>query len=101
MDPLAAVLLRRQHQVSVPSTGAPEDGAAWVRALEADLADRGWLLHRDLRDAAAGLRRRDRVQWADWLLAAVDELVGADRTMIPLYRSFPDTPRDPEAVYVR
>ncbi|MEH1167753.1 MXAN_6230/SCO0854 family RING domain-containing protein [Micromonospora sp. CPCC 205539] len=102
MDPLAVVLLRRTSRVAVVGTGAaPADGAAWVAALEADLAERGWLLRDDLRTAAAGLPPAVRVRWADWLLASVDELVGADRRMIPLYRSFPDTPRDVEAVYVR
>ncbi|MGC4789591.1 MXAN_6230/SCO0854 family RING domain-containing protein [Micromonospora sp. DT178] len=102
MDPLAGVLLRRTGRVAVVGTGpAPADGAAWVAALEADLAGRGWLLRDDLRTAAARLPASVRVRWADWLLATIDEMVGADRPMLPLYRSFPDTPRDIEAVYVR
>ncbi|MEU3456585.1 MXAN_6230/SCO0854 family RING domain-containing protein [Micromonospora sp. NPDC006766] len=102
MDPLAVVLLRRTGRVAVMGVGAaPSDGAAWVAAIEADLADRGWLLRDDLRRAAARLPVAVRVRWADWLLATIDELVGADRPMLPLYRSFPDTPRDVEAVYVR
>ncbi|GAA2586324.1 hypothetical protein GCM10010435_75680 [Winogradskya consettensis] len=103
MDPLAVVLLRRTSRVAITAGTAdgPADGGAWVAALEADLAGRGWLLRNDLRLAAARLPATVRVQWADWLLATVDELVGADRPMLPLYRSFPDTPRNPEAVYVR
>ncbi len=102
MDPLAMVLLRRTGRIGLTATGpAQADGASWVAALEADLADRGCLLRNDLRVAAARLPATVRVQWADWLLATVDELVGADRPMPPLYRSFPDTPRDVEAVYVR
>ncbi|MEU7919403.1 MXAN_6230/SCO0854 family RING domain-containing protein [Micromonospora zamorensis] len=102
MDALAVVLLRRTARVAVLNHGAaPGDGGAWVAAFEADLADRGWLLRDDLRTAAARLPAAVRVRWADWLLATIDELVGADRLMLPLYRSFPDTPRDVEAVYVR
>jgi hypothetical protein len=102
MDTLAAVLLRRTEKVRIVADGAaPADGPAWVAALEADLAARGWLLHQDLRAAAAALPFPVRVQWADWLLAAVEELAGADRTMLPLYRTFPDTPHDTEAVFVR
>ncbi|MGW4940116.1 MXAN_6230/SCO0854 family RING domain-containing protein [Actinoplanes sp. NPDC004185] len=102
MDALAVVLLRRTAKVAVSAAGpATTDGAAWARALEADLAERGWLLHHELRSAAARLPHPLRVQWADWLLATVEEMVGADRTMIPQYRSFPDTPRDTDAVFVR
>src|SRR5690349_20252713 len=102
MDALAVVMLRRTAKVAVFASGpASADGAAWAGALEADLAARGWLLHHELRTATAHLPPPLRVRWADWLLATVEEMVGADRTMVPLYRSFPDTPRDPEAVFVR
>ncbi|MDG4825495.1 hypothetical protein O7635_26915 [Asanoa sp. WMMD1127] len=102
MDPLAGVLLRQTGRVAVVSAGAtPPDGSAWVAALEADLAGRGWLLRDDLRAAAAALPSAIRVRWADWLLAAVDELAGADRTMVPLYRTFPDTPRDVDKLFVQ
>ncbi|WP_433383301.1 MXAN_6230/SCO0854 family RING domain-containing protein [Actinoplanes sp. CA-142083] len=102
MDTLAAVLFRCTGRVTVVGTGSPPpDGPAWVAALEADLAERGWLMRSDLRAAAARLSPAVRVRWADWLLATVDELSGADRPMLPLYRAFPDTPRDVEAVYVR
>jgi hypothetical protein len=116
MDPLAVVLLRRSSKVvtgpgptgpagfgsdGLEPDGLESDGGAWAGALEADLADRGWLLHHELRDAAARMDPARRVAWADWLLATVEEMVGADRTMVPLFRSFPDTPRDPEALYIR
>ncbi|WUR61672.1 hypothetical protein OHS32_09930 [Micromonospora chokoriensis] len=102
MDALAVVLLRRTARVSVVGSGdAPADGAAWVASLEADLADRGWLLRQDLRAGATRLPPAVRIRWADWLLATVDDLVGADRPLLPLYRSFPNTPQDVEAVYVR
>ncbi|WBC15872.1 hypothetical protein O7600_03250 [Micromonospora sp. WMMA1998] len=102
MDALAVVLLRRTGRVSAfGATDPPSDGTAWVTALEADLADRGWVLRHDLRVVASRLPAALRVRWADWLLAAVDDLVGADRPMLPLYRSFPATPHDVEALYVR
>ncbi|MFF4940176.1 MXAN_6230/SCO0854 family RING domain-containing protein [Micromonospora sp. NPDC000729] len=102
MDALAVVVLRRTGRVpAIPAATPPPDGPAWVRALEADLADRGWVLQHDLRVAASGLHASLRVRWADWLLAAVDDMVGADRPMLPLYRSFPNTPHDVDAIYVR
>ncbi|MBU2664728.1 hypothetical protein KOI35_14590 [Actinoplanes bogorensis] len=102
MDPLAVVLLRRTGRVAVDIRGeAPDDGAGWVAALEADLAERGWVLRDDLRTAATAMPSLDRIRWADWLLATVDEMAGADRPMAPLYRRFPDTPRDTDAVYVQ
>ncbi|MFI7218852.1 MXAN_6230/SCO0854 family RING domain-containing protein [Micromonospora maritima] len=102
MDALAVVLLRRTGRVpAVGTTEPPSDGTAWVAALEADLADRGWVLRHALRVVASRLPAALRVRWADWLLAAVDDLVGADRPMLPLYRAFPNTPHDVEALYVR
>jgi len=102
VDALATVLLRRTGRVTVVGNWAtPPDGPGWVAALEADLAGRGWLMRAELREAAARLSPAVRVRWADWLLAVVDETTGADRPMIPLYRSFPDTPRDVEALYVK
>ncbi|GAA2686879.1 hypothetical protein Apa02nite_099730 [Actinoplanes palleronii] len=99
---MATVVLRRTGRVTVIGTGqAPEDGAEWSVALEADLAARGWLMHDELRKATARLPVTVRVRWADWLLAVLDEDTGADRPLVPLYRSFPDTPRDPAAVFVR
>ncbi|MFF5083618.1 MXAN_6230/SCO0854 family RING domain-containing protein [Actinoplanes sp. NPDC000266] len=98
MDALASVVLRRAGLVSVAGSG-PAD-SAWVAALEADLAARGRLLRADLRSAAARLPVEIRVRWADWLLATVDSMTGADRPMAPLHRAFPDTPVDVEAEFV-
>ncbi|XVU21374.1 MXAN_6230/SCO0854 family RING domain-containing protein [Actinoplanes sp. CA-054009] len=98
MDALASVVLRRAGLVAVDGSG-PAD-AAWVAALEADLAARGRLLRADLRAAAARLPVETRVRWADWLLATVDSDTGADRPMVPLHRAFPDTPVDIEAEFV-
>ncbi|GIF10017.1 MXAN_6230/SCO0854 family RING domain-containing protein [Actinoplanes teichomyceticus] len=72
--------------------GAAPDGAAWAATVEADLAARGWVPHRDLRAAMSRALPGERDRWAGWLLATLDALVGADRDLTPLYRSFPDTP---------
>ncbi|GAA4590766.1 hypothetical protein BJY16_000055 [Actinoplanes octamycinicus] len=101
MDAVATIMLRRHHLVLPPPSGGPvPDGAAWTATVEADLAARGWVLHRDLRAALLTARPPARDSWAGWLLAALDDLVGADRDLTPLYRSFPDTPADIETVFV-
>jgi hypothetical protein len=56
MDALATVVLRRLGAIALPASAAsPADGPAWVAALEADLAARGWLLDPSLRRGFAGL----------------------------------------------
>ncbi|GIF97211.1 MXAN_6230/SCO0854 family RING domain-containing protein [Catellatospora citrea] len=102
MDALATVVLRRAGVVVLPAPAAEPaaDGAAWVSAFEADLAARGWLLAAPLRDRFARLDASARVRWADWVCAVADETVGADRDHVPLFRSFPDTPEAPEALFV-
>jgi hypothetical protein len=101
MDALATVVLRRVGAVALPaSTEAPADGAAWVVAFEADLAARGWLLDPALRRGFARLDEATRTLWADWVLAVADEAVGADRDHVPLFRAFPNTPAEPEALFV-
>jgi hypothetical protein len=101
MDALATVVLRRVGAIALPaSTASPADGPAWVAAFEADLAARGWLLGPSLRRGFAGLDAAVRTRWADWVLAVADEMVGADRDHVPLFRAFPDTPVAPEALFV-
>jgi hypothetical protein len=102
MDALATVLLRRAGLVAppAPEVSAPADGDAWVGAFEADLAARGWLLAPALRRRLAGLEAGARLRWADWMCAVADETVGADRDHVPLFRDFPDTPADPERLFV-
>ncbi|MEV7987353.1 MXAN_6230/SCO0854 family RING domain-containing protein [Micromonospora sp. NPDC085948] len=102
MDAVATVVLRRIGAVPLPTAGSqtPADGPAWVTALEADLAARGWLLDAALRERFASLDPLTRMRWADWLSAVADEVVGADRDHVPLFRRFPDTPTAPEALYV-
>lgn len=101
MDRLASVLLRRRNLVALP--GGDEPGAAdegWVRSLETDLVERGWLLSAELRAALSGLDPLTRLGWSDWLLAAADESVGADRDHVPLFRTFPDVPDSLDSMYV-
>ncbi|MFB9178026.1 MXAN_6230/SCO0854 family RING domain-containing protein [Dactylosporangium sucinum] len=102
MDALATLLLRRADAVGLPPAAPrpPADGDAWVTALEADLARQGWLLDAGLRARFAALDPAVRLRWADWVQAVADELVGADRDHVPLFRRFPDTPRDPVQEYV-
>ncbi|MCP2324044.1 hypothetical protein HDA40_002551 [Hamadaea flava] len=101
MDALATVLVRRLSRVSLPAgSAAPEDAEPWVSTLEADLAERGWLLDARLRARFTELTAHTRMLWADWLLALADEWSGADRRHLPLYRQFPDTPAEPAAVFV-
>ncbi|MFG2040474.1 MXAN_6230/SCO0854 family RING domain-containing protein [Dactylosporangium sp. NPDC048998] len=102
MDALATVLLRRAGAVPLPAPEGPPpaDGEAWVGAVEADLAARGWLLDPPLRRRFAGLDAAARLRWADWVCAVADESTGADRDHVPLFRGFPDTPADPGRLYV-
>ncbi|WP_431728510.1 MXAN_6230/SCO0854 family RING domain-containing protein [Verrucosispora sp. TAA-831] len=89
---LVRVLLRRRGVV-YPGPGADRfnpDAHAGVTVLEADLADRGWLLSPALRDALLRLDTADLVGVGTRLLADCDELVGAARTYQPLFRRFPD-----------
>ncbi|GHJ43654.1 hypothetical protein Cs7R123_09960 [Catellatospora sp. TT07R-123] len=104
MDALATVLLRRAGAVALPQDAAgqpPADGDQWVRAFEADLAARGWLLDPALRRRFAALAAPTRLSWADWMSAVADEAVGADREHAPLFRDFPDIPVSPDSLYVQ
>lgn len=102
MDALATALLRRKGRLYLPTPAStvPADAEAWVRVVETDLAERGWLLTASARSRLAGLERHVRTQWADWLLAAADQSVGAHRVHTPLFRSFPKTPANPDALFV-
>lgn len=89
---LVRVLLRRRGTVYV--TGGSErfnpDALDGVTLLEADLAERGWLLSPELRDALLRLDTADLVGVGSRLLADCDELVGGGRDHTPLFRRFPD-----------
>src|SRR5437667_811013 len=102
MDALATALLRRQGRVYLPDTAAepPRDADGWVRIVEIDLAERGWFLTAAARSQLSGLERTVRTLWADWVLAVADQSVGAHRVHTPLFRSFPNTPVNPDALFV-
>ncbi|WP_051367126.1 MXAN_6230/SCO0854 family RING domain-containing protein [Hamadaea tsunoensis] len=102
MDAVATVLVRRLNAVMLPDAAvpAPADGGEWVVLLETDLADRGLLLDAPLRARFAGLAADVRNRWGDWLLATADAATGADREHLPLYRAFPNTPAEPQALFV-
>ncbi|MCF6521530.1 hypothetical protein [Streptomyces sp. JJ36] len=102
-EDLDHLLLRRRQAVYVgPSdTSGAADGrepselgaariAEGLTALEAELARRGHLLTAPLRRALAALRPADLADRGKRLLAGVDELLGSDRTHLPLFRHFPE-----------
>ncbi|MEU3452288.1 MXAN_6230/SCO0854 family RING domain-containing protein [Micromonospora sp. NPDC006766] len=100
---LARVLLHRRATVYVPPTGDPINVAAepGIALLEADLADRGWLLSVGLRAALTRLDTPDLAAFGSALLADCDDLVGGDRDHTPLFRRFPDrVPHNTLGLYV-
>lgn len=92
MPELSTVLLRRLHTVYVDQAG-PRPGdpptAAGLTALEAELLDRGHALTAPLRAALAWLGPTGLAQAGTQLVRDIDTLLGADRTHMPLFRSFP------------
>lgn len=100
MDWFASVLLRRLDAVTLPPRHDPQRDDGWVRALETDLLQRGWLMSPELRDAFAELGDPARLLWSDWLLSEADRSVGADRLHTPLFRSFPDVPDSLDSLFV-
>ncbi|WP_030059965.1 MULTISPECIES: hypothetical protein [Streptomyces] len=91
---LDAYLLRRHGMVRVAPGAAPEEPLPWsaqeLGALEADLAQRGYVLTRDLRAALGRLRPLDLSAAGTRLLWRIDALLGANRSHQPLFRSFPE-----------
>ncbi|MFB7614151.1 MXAN_6230/SCO0854 family RING domain-containing protein [Kitasatospora sp. NPDC056181] len=101
LDPL---LLRRNGAVVVEggaSAGEPDPWSAQgLVALEADLAQRGYLLTGPLRAALARLRPAALADTGGALLRRVDAALGADRRHKPLFRTFPDgVPRHARSLY--
>jgi hypothetical protein len=100
---LGQVLLRRRGTVYLPPTADAQnrDAVAGVDLLEADLAERGWLLAPSLRAALTRLDAAELVNVGTTLLADCDVLLGADRPHVPLFRRFPgSTPADTMAFFV-
>lgn len=68
-------------------------------ALDADLAERGYLLTARLRGALARLAPLPLARVGDGLLARIDHLLGADRRHLALFRRFPDAVPDHAQVF--
>ncbi|MFJ4779661.1 MXAN_6230/SCO0854 family RING domain-containing protein [Streptomyces sp. NPDC088762] len=92
MPELSTVLLRRLHTVYVDQAGPrPGDPSTTegLTALEAELLDRGFALTAPLRSALAWLGPRGLADAGTRLVRDIDVLLGADRTHMPLFRTFP------------
>ncbi|MFG2992629.1 MXAN_6230/SCO0854 family RING domain-containing protein [Streptomyces sp. NPDC048257] len=104
MPELSTVLLRRLHTVYVDQAG-PRPGdpstAEGLTALEAELLDRGYALTVPLRSALAWLGPTGLAAAGAQLIGDIDILLGADRTHMPLFRSFPaSVPDDTHALWI-
>ncbi|MFJ8078185.1 MXAN_6230/SCO0854 family RING domain-containing protein [Streptomyces sp. NPDC096176] len=98
---LAAVLLERRDAVYLPAAVADPAGERGAALIEADLADRGYLVAPALRAAFAALDARALGSVGRALLHDIDRALGADRPHEPLLRDFPDsTPHDTYGHYV-
>ncbi|MFE2344258.1 RING finger family 4 domain-containing protein, partial [Streptomyces sp. NPDC059431] len=104
MPELSTVLLRRLHTVYVDQAGPrPGDAstAEGLMALEAELLDRGFALTSSLRSALAWLGPTGLAAAGGQLIGDIDILLGADRTHMPLFRTFPaSVPDDTYALWV-
>ncbi|MFD9410407.1 MXAN_6230/SCO0854 family RING domain-containing protein [Streptomyces sp. NPDC059989] len=104
MPELSTVLLRRLHTVYVDQAG-PRPGdpptTAGLTALEAELLDRGHVLTAPLRAALAWLGPTGLAQAGTQLVRDIDTFLGADRTHMPLFRTFPaSVPDDTHGLWV-
>ncbi len=98
------MLLRRLRTVYVdqagPRPGDPSTAKGLV-ALEAELLDRGFVPTAQLRTALAWLGPRGLADAGRQLIGHLDAELGADRTHMPLFRSFPaSVPDDTFQLYV-
>ncbi|MER7823499.1 MXAN_6230/SCO0854 family RING domain-containing protein [Streptomyces sp. NPDC096097] len=104
MPELSTVLLRRLHTVYVDQAGPrPSDPSTTegLTALEAELLDRGYALTVPLRSALAWLGPAGLAAAGAQLIRDIDILLGADRTHMPLFRSFPaSVPDDTLALWI-
>ncbi|MFE5939811.1 MXAN_6230/SCO0854 family RING domain-containing protein [Streptomyces sp. NPDC056470] len=104
MSVVSSVLLRRLRTVYVDQAG-PRPGdpstAEGLTALEAELLDRGFAPTAELRAALAWLGPAGLAEAGRQLLRRLDAESGADRSHMPLFRSFPAAvPDDTSALYV-
>ncbi|KUN18968.1 hypothetical protein AQJ23_37075 [Streptomyces antibioticus] len=92
MSVLSSVLLRRLRTVYVdqagPRPGDPSTAAGLV-ALEAELLDRGFAPTAELHAALAWLGPAGLADAGRQLVRHIDAELGADRTHMPMFRSFP------------
>jgi hypothetical protein len=103
-----AVLLRRRGLLYLPAfeaaaaTDVPDPiVVAGVTLLEADLIERGLLMGTSLRRRLEHADPATLAGVGTQLLSDVDWLLGADRTLVPLFRGFPrSTPVDTLALWV-
>ncbi|MFI9718956.1 MXAN_6230/SCO0854 family RING domain-containing protein [Streptomyces sp. NPDC052396] len=107
MSTLQSVLLRCaqtwfvDHEPPARAGGLDSRVAKGLTALEAELLDRGYALTEPLRGALAAAGAEALADSGKGLLRAIDELLGADRTHMPLFRGFPHSvPEDTRALYV-
>ncbi|MFD6491553.1 MXAN_6230/SCO0854 family RING domain-containing protein [Streptomyces sp. NPDC060188] len=104
MSVLSSVLLRRLRTVYVDQAGPrPGDRATTegLTALEAELLDRGFAPTAALRTALAWLGPAGLADAGSSLIRQLDAELGADRTHMPLFRSFPaSVPDDTFELYV-
>ncbi|MEV6195189.1 MXAN_6230/SCO0854 family RING domain-containing protein [Streptomyces sp. NPDC051920] len=104
MSVLSSVLLRRLRTVYVDQAGPrPGDPATTegLVALEAELLDRGFAPAAPLRAALAWLGPAGLADAGGTLIRQIDAELGADRTHMPLFRSFPaSVPDDTFRLYV-
>ncbi|MFD0276731.1 MXAN_6230/SCO0854 family RING domain-containing protein [Kitasatospora sp. NPDC127111] len=101
---LDALLLRRHGSVVVEGGAAAGEPEPWsaegLVVLEADLAQRGYVLTKPLRAALARLRPAALADAGGALLRRVDAALGADRKHKPLFRGFPGgVPRHAHSLY--
>ncbi|MEV0409253.1 MXAN_6230/SCO0854 family RING domain-containing protein [Streptomyces sp. NPDC050448] len=103
MPAIESVLLRRLQTVYVDATPhqAARTGGSALRRLESELLDRGFTLSPGLYDALAALPSEQLARTHTRLAGLADELLGSDRTHIPLRRGFPATvPRNTDRLYI-
>ncbi|PWI19244.1 hypothetical protein DI272_37635 [Streptomyces sp. Act143] len=104
MSVLSSVLLRRLRTVYVdqagPRPGDPSTAPGLV-ALEAELLDRGFAPTAELHAALAWLGPAGLADAGKQVIRHIDAELGADRTHMPLFRSFPaSVPEDTFQLFV-
>jgi hypothetical protein len=93
------ILLTRCGVACVPPGGEKLEGN-YVRALELELAEIGYVLKTRLRDRLANCSRPELAEFRSWAIAALLAHIGGDQQHKPLFRRFPyDVPDDTEQLW--